>query len=215
MEWTKEKLELVMYMMTLSERPEKRQDWIKRGFRRIHARGKGQLLQYWVDRMAVDPSAHSLYRDSLVKYEDHLAKLKAGKIPTKVRGPVSDEDFNRRLEVCKGCDKLDMSAMGETGACMACGCAVQTKLRIIHETCPLDKWGSLVPVPDTPPNPVRFGCTNPASSNYNPQARYDDGSCLSFFASGGCLPSLQMLGDEDTTTSFAANNGVYYPSCFG
>ncbi len=204
-----------MYMMTLRERPEKRDDWMRRGFRKVHARGRGQLLQYWLDRMEVDPVAHALYADSLAAYGKHLEDLRAGKVPMKVKNPVSDEGFNRRLAVCKGCDKLDMAAMGGTGACMACGCAIQTKLRITHEGCPLDKWGSLEPAPLTPPNPVHFGCTNPASSNYNPQARYDNGRCLSLFAAGGCLPSLQNLGDPATTTAFAANNGVYYPSCFG
>jgi len=53
---------------------------------------------------------------------------------------VNEEQFNERLNICKGCDLFDKEALRGAGRCMACGCATQAKLRIATEKCPKDKW---------------------------------------------------------------------------
>jgi hypothetical protein len=53
---------------------------------------------------------------------------------------VNEEQFNERLNICKGCDLFDEKALGGSGRCRECGCATQPKLRIATERCPIDKW---------------------------------------------------------------------------
>lgn len=58
-----------------------------------------------------------------------------------------DDKLQERLEICKGCDLWDKSALGGTGRCRECGCSTQAKLRLAHEKCPINKWG---PIDQTP-----------------------------------------------------------------
>lgn len=51
-----------------------------------------------------------------------------------------DELFESRLGICKGCDKYNAEAFDGGGQCMACGCPIQTKLRVKPVGCPLGKW---------------------------------------------------------------------------
>ena len=57
---------------------------------------------------------------------------------------VNEQQFNERLDICKGCDLFDSKAINGLGRCTACGCATQAKLRIATEKCPKDKWLSVI-----------------------------------------------------------------------
>ena len=80
------------------------------------------------------------------------------------------------------------------------------------------------------------GCTNPHAANYNPEISDDDGSCVTCASAGKCLPNDTDEGDNCNDVgngccdgycetagdcspsfrqSFTAENGTYYPSCFG
>jgi hypothetical protein len=47
---------------------------------------------------------------------------------------VSDEEYNRRMEICKGCDKF------KKNRCTVCGCVSKWKNKLQTETCPIGKW---------------------------------------------------------------------------
>ncbi len=49
---------------------------------------------------------------------------------------ADDNLFNERLEICKSCDKYD----SDQKRCIECGCFLETKARIILDSCPLEKW---------------------------------------------------------------------------
>lgn len=49
---------------------------------------------------------------------------------------ADDDLFNERMEICKKCDKYD----SEQQRCFECGCFLETKARIILDSCPLNKW---------------------------------------------------------------------------
>ncbi len=49
---------------------------------------------------------------------------------------VDDEEAGRRLAICHGCDKFDVSAK----ACRLCGCYCNFKVRLKSQECPLGKW---------------------------------------------------------------------------
>lgn len=53
---------------------------------------------------------------------------------------ASDEKYAERLDICNACPKLDQAAFGGTGRCLACGCSIKAKLKILSSTCPLEKW---------------------------------------------------------------------------
>jgi len=69
---------------------------------------------------------------------------------------ASDELFQSRLEVCKGCDQYNAEAFEGKGQCMACGCPIQSRLRVEAVGCPLGKWPGKVSmrVPDSAPAPM-------------------------------------------------------------
>jgi|694.fasta_scaffold127936_3 hypothetical protein len=54
---------------------------------------------------------------------------------------LSDEQFDARQSVCKGCEFWSEKAMMGGGRCLKCGCSTKFKLRMPHEKCPIDKWG--------------------------------------------------------------------------
>ena len=47
---------------------------------------------------------------------------------------VSDEEYERRLSVCKECDKLN------EGTCLACGCYVELRAAAKAAHCSHKKW---------------------------------------------------------------------------
>lgn len=49
---------------------------------------------------------------------------------------VSDNVYNKRLEVCKKCDKFDENQT----RCYECGCFVNVKAKFVLDSCPLNKW---------------------------------------------------------------------------
>ncbi len=49
---------------------------------------------------------------------------------------VDDAEFDRRMNICKGCDRL------QNDRCLECGCFVEVKARWSSEECPLKKWVS-------------------------------------------------------------------------
>ena len=74
------------------------------------------------------------------------------------------------------------------------------------------------------------------AANYNPEISDDDGSCITCASAGKCLPNDTDEGDNCNDVgngccdgycetagdcspsfrqSFTAENGTYYPSCFG
>jgi hypothetical protein len=80
------------------------------------------------------------------------------------------------------------------------------------------------------------GCTNPYAANYDPEISDDDGSCITCASAGKCIPDdsdegancnnvgngccdgyCETAGDCSPSFrgSFTAENGTYYPSCFG
>ena len=59
--------------------------------------------------------------------EKYKAVLKAG-------DKVTDEEYERRLLVCTGCDKLN------EGTCMSCGCYVELRAAAKVSRCPKRKW---------------------------------------------------------------------------
>ena len=53
---------------------------------------------------------------------------------------VDQSIYDKRLSICRGCDKwIEDGNMG-FGRCRACGCG-KGKLWLGHEKCPIDKWG--------------------------------------------------------------------------
>jgi len=49
---------------------------------------------------------------------------------------VSDEVQNKRMEICKSCEKYDESQ----NRCIQCGCFLEPKTRFALDSCPLNKW---------------------------------------------------------------------------
>lgn len=165
-----EKLEVVMYAMTLTERANKRDFWMHQGgFARLHKRGGGTLLNYWKKRLDEDPDVEALlnrtweqFKQDAEKPFNHTKQSPQVNAPeksgisalTKARSLlnaaknfakdgfvfVSDSVFNQRLDICKGCPEWDPSSFLNTGSCTLCGCSTKAKLRLPSEKCPIDKW---------------------------------------------------------------------------
>ena len=52
----------------------------------------------------------------------------------KIADRVSSEEYERRLSICKGCEKLN------AGTCMSCGCYVELRAFANISHCPNKKW---------------------------------------------------------------------------
>lgn len=52
---------------------------------------------------------------------------------------VQEEVFQKRLEICRGCQFWDEDARFGFGKCQKCGCG-KTKMYLATESCPLGKW---------------------------------------------------------------------------
>jgi hypothetical protein len=49
---------------------------------------------------------------------------------------VSDEVYNKRMDICKSCEFL----FKPTSQCKKCGCLMHLKSKLPHATCPIGKW---------------------------------------------------------------------------
>lgn len=49
---------------------------------------------------------------------------------------ASKEVIDERMNTCSSCDKL----VPNTCRCSMCGCYMNTKVRLLHSTCPVRKW---------------------------------------------------------------------------
>lgn len=50
---------------------------------------------------------------------------------------VSDEKESERLKICKGCEYYNR----KEDECEECGCYIPMKVKIIFDSCPINKWG--------------------------------------------------------------------------
>ena len=140
------KIEAVMHALTLADRPWKRDQWLARGFAKIHAR-PGALLSYWTKRLAVAaPSDVAMLERFWAIYESAEKPLteaiESQKTAPEVVGVVglSDEEIESRAEICKRCEFFDSMALRGNGKCMKCNCNPALKIRISEEECPVGKW---------------------------------------------------------------------------
>ena len=66
--------------------------------------------------------------------EAYLQTLKEHIERTPARERTPEEEYRRRLDICKACDYL------ETGTCRACGCYVELRAASRRGRCPYRKW---------------------------------------------------------------------------
>jgi hypothetical protein len=153
----------MMYFLTLEERPQSREKWIQKGFKKVHARGEDALFQYWKNRIESDPKALQYVLDTVPIYKERrrLAELRDKKSEgeplsmTQLAGSITKAAINwakggfattdeqtliKRIETCMGCEFWDAAAFRGTGRCKKCGCSTQAKLRMATEKCPIGKW---------------------------------------------------------------------------
>lgn len=55
---------------------------------------------------------------------------------------VSNEEYERRSEICHSCPFFDVSAFFGDGKCNKCGCDFKLKSKMATESCPEGKWGT-------------------------------------------------------------------------
>lgn len=158
-------LDKVVVAMTVADRKNKNKPmagkWVSRGFKKIN---KPTLIKYWEKRLEANTKDVELYNRILASYEKTLPghKKTSPASPT-VEAPgvwqmmktaavagknfvksgmhfVSEEQFNLRETICKGCEYWNPKGYGNTGQCLQCGCATKAKLKMASESCPLKKW---------------------------------------------------------------------------
>lgn len=74
---------------------------------------------------------------SLFQMGLNLGKSMAKEAKARVTGKrktVSQEERDRRMDVCKGCEFLKGSR------CAKCGCNMNFKTRLVSGNCPIGKW---------------------------------------------------------------------------
>jgi len=49
---------------------------------------------------------------------------------------VSDEVYRERINICHACDRFDE----KENRCYECGCFIQSKAKVVLDSCPLKKW---------------------------------------------------------------------------
>ena len=54
-------------------------------------------------------------------------------------GRVETELAEKRLDICKSCDKY----ISLTHQCKECGCIMNAKTKLPNASCPLGKWGTV------------------------------------------------------------------------
>lgn len=74
----------VMYALTLADRPERRAQWLGKGFRKMHGHGDSALFDYWKKRLAGDLVAQRLAEQVWTTYaERHSIAQSAEQQPAK------------------------------------------------------------------------------------------------------------------------------------
>lgn len=147
-----------MHALTLADRPDKRADWLRSGFRKMHARGNDALFAYWRGRLESDPFAVDLAEQVWATYVErhskaipekgmpgmtkrmgNLAKAVVSEVAAITAGkePVSQEVQAARLEICRQCPLL------EKNVCRDCGCYMPIKSGWRSVSCGLGKWAAL------------------------------------------------------------------------
>ena len=63
-----------------------------------------------------------------------MAMIEKYKNALKEADMVSDEEYERRLDICGECDRLN------AGTCMSCGCYVEIRAAAKISKCPTKKW---------------------------------------------------------------------------
>lgn len=66
--------------------------------------------------------------------EADYTQIQKYKDAIKLEDRVSDEEYERRLAICKKCDMLN------AGTCGACGCYVELRAAAVVGKCPYMKW---------------------------------------------------------------------------
>jgi len=66
--------------------------------------------------------------------ESDQANIKKYKDAIKSADRVSEQEYEKRLAICKDCDKLN------AGTCNACGCYVELRALTLVSKCPHKKW---------------------------------------------------------------------------
>ena len=141
------KIEAVMHALTLGDRPWKRDQWLARGFAKIHAR-PGALLSYWTKRLAVAaPSDVAMLERFWGIYQASekplVVAIDLQKAVVVGVGVISDEEIKGRAEICKKCEFFEPLALRGNGKCMKCNCNPALKIRIAEEECPVGKWRAI------------------------------------------------------------------------
>ena len=65
---------------------------------------------------------------------DDLKKIEKYKEAIKPSDRAGDAEYERRLSLCKGCDRLN------AGTCNACGCYVELRAFMKESECPYKIW---------------------------------------------------------------------------
>lgn len=66
--------------------------------------------------------------------EAEKSKIEKYLLAIKKADRVSDEEYERRLDLCKACEKLN------AGTCMSCGCYVELRAAAVVAHCPNKRW---------------------------------------------------------------------------
>jgi hypothetical protein len=109
-------------------------------------------------RKAEAKAAVRLAHSNLLEKAGSWLKAEVSQI---VQGPVDDETYRLRLEVCNACPRIERPEGASLGFCGACGCGqnpraeLTVKARMPAAKCPLNAWDN----PDAPraPLPDTFG----------------------------------------------------------
>jgi hypothetical protein len=163
-----EKIRKVMYSLTVHYRGNVN-FWISKGFNRLNNRNKDSLYNYWKGKATSDnqellnkieelwqkhqtldlqnlkktttqetnsstSSAPSLFEMFKNVTKSTAQFIKSGMVV------VSPEDLEKRLAICRNCEKFDAEALNGTGRCKLCGCSTALKLKMATEKCPIGKW---------------------------------------------------------------------------
>lgn len=160
---TDEELRSMVHFLTLRERPESRDKWLQRGFRKFHSRGENALFDYWKKRIQTDSDSLNFVLENIPVFRKGVAEANGRQKEEDIDLPplvdmvgsaakaayawvksgfvtTDEQTLIKRIETCMGCEFWDAAAFRGTGRCKKCGCSTQAKLRMATEKCPIGKW---------------------------------------------------------------------------